>query len=219
MEEEEKQDIPVKNEEETTEGRENTAGTSGGGVLKTLIFLAVVGIIVWFFYTRATYPKALTEEMVTSDALISAVEDQVVDDLNNSGINDLFYESEGYYISYVDLYVSEQATANPSDYMIGKREKVEKDSADYTLMEASQLVDGNDKAYRYHFSIPMLMDLVYTDGETEFTGDKTHMLQAEGYILSSSIGFQVHVTGIEYSEDFQEALDAAESFGWIAQLG
>ena len=205
-------------EESTVQPTTSAVGTVAG-VIKALILLAIIAILIWYFFFRAVYPKTLTEEMVTSDALINAVEDQIVLDLNASGINDVLWNAEGCYITYVDLSVSGQATVLPENYMVGERIKLDSKDASHLLMEASGLVDKNDTVYQYNFSLPMLMEPVFTDDVSEFKGDTSHTIQADGYVLCGTKGFRVVVTEITYPEEFQEALDLAENFGWLAELG
>lgn len=187
-------------------------------VIKTLIFLAIIVILIWYFFFRDEYPKALTEEMVTSDALLSAAEDLVVEDINASGINDVLWSTDGCYIIYADLSVSDQVREHPENYMVGDRVKVEPEDAPYILMEASGLAEGDDTVYQYNFSLPMVLDPVYTDDVTEFHGDTSHTVQVDGAIWYSSLGFRVNVTEITYSEEFQQALDLSGAFGWMADI-
>ena len=88
-------------------------------MIKILILVAVVAMFVWYFLIRDPFPSALTEEMVTSDALIGATEEAVINDLNESGVNDILWATEGFYILYAEPSVTDIAVQQPSVYMVG----------------------------------------------------------------------------------------------------
>ena len=184
-------------------------------VIGALIVLAIICVLVWYFLIRDPFPTTLTEEMMTSDALIGAVEEAVVDDLNERGVNDVLWETNGVYILYAEPSVPDLVVQHPSIYMVGERVEEEKDSAQYIYADVIGLVDGNDAVYRYDFAAPINLDLVVTDGETESRSDVTHNITVEGYILLSSFGFTVSVTEVEYMDDLQQALDTIEVYGWL----